>query len=264
MRNSAINNSYKSFLELISYDKFNYPMDFVLNNLNILKRIPEITLGSVASYFVLDYSTKKYVLLSSASMLGYRSESYLEGGLEFVLDIYHKEDFAVFNENIFNKNIEFIKKVEPNEQEEYQYTFSFRARDRNKNYRTILQRTKYIVHPVTRLPQFAIGASSDITDFYKSTAMIWMVEKNSKTDTDIYPLKLIDQRFFPIPDEAKFTKREMEILHMIADGLVVKEIANKLNVAERTIINHKQNMYKKSNARTTGALLRYGFNNGII
>jgi len=41
------------------------------------------------------------------------------------------------------------------------------------------------------------------------------------------------------------TKRETEILHLIFDGFKNREIAEKLNIAERTVEFHKQNIYLK-------------------
>jgi DNA-binding NarL/FixJ family response regulator len=41
------------------------------------------------------------------------------------------------------------------------------------------------------------------------------------------------------------TKRENEILQLIFDGLKNREIAEKLNIAERTVEFHKQNIYLK-------------------
>lgn len=55
----------------------------------------------------------------------------------------------------------------------------------------------------------------------------------------------------------KLTIREKEILVLIARGLLNKEIANELNITERTVKNHISNMFKKLNVydRTQAAVL---------
>ena len=52
------------------------------------------------------------------------------------------------------------------------------------------------------------------------------------------------------------TSREKEILKLIAKGLLNKEIANELNITERTVKNHISNIFKKINVydRTQAAV----------
>lgn len=60
------------------------------------------------------------------------------------------------------------------------------------------------------------------------------------------------------------TKRELEILKLIAKGLLNKEIANELNITERTVKNHISNIFKKINVydRTQAAV--YAIKNNIF
>lgn len=59
------------------------------------------------------------------------------------------------------------------------------------------------------------------------------------------------------------TKRETEILILIAKGMLNKEIANELNITERTVKNHISNIFKKINVydRTQAAV--YAIKNRI-
>ena len=52
------------------------------------------------------------------------------------------------------------------------------------------------------------------------------------------------------------TKREIEVLKLLAEGLFNKEIAYKLSISERTVKNHVSNIFKKINAsdRTQAAV----------
>lgn len=63
--------------------------------------------------------------------------------------------------------------------------------------------------------------------------------------------------------EEILTKREKEILVLIAKGLLNKEIANELNITERTVKNHISNLFKKINVydRTQAAV--YAIKNKI-
>ncbi|MBX2822427.1 MAG: LuxR C-terminal-related transcriptional regulator [Rhodothermaceae bacterium] len=46
------------------------------------------------------------------------------------------------------------------------------------------------------------------------------------------------------------TRRELEVLHLMAEGLTQKEIANKLFVSRYTVNSHVQHIYEKMDART--------------
>ncbi len=59
------------------------------------------------------------------------------------------------------------------------------------------------------------------------------------------------------------TNREIEVLKLIADGLINKEIAKKLFISEKTVKNHISNIFKKLdvNDRTQAAI--YAFKHNI-
>ena len=46
-------------------------------------------------------------------------------------------------------------------------------------------------------------------------------------------------------DAKKLTKRELEVLSLITEGLLNKEIAHKLCISEKTVKNHVSNIFKK-------------------
>lgn len=59
------------------------------------------------------------------------------------------------------------------------------------------------------------------------------------------------------------TCREIEVLELIADGMINKEIAGKLYISEKTVKNHVSNIFKKLNVsdRTQAAI--YAFKHNI-
>ncbi len=64
--------------------------------------------------------------------------------------------------------------------------------------------------------------------------------------------------------EQQFTKREMEVLSLICDGLSNKEIADKLFISERTVVGHKSNLLAKTNTKSTIGLLSYAIKNKLV
>jgi len=63
---------------------------------------------------------------------------------------------------------------------------------------------------------------------------------------------------------AILSKREIEILQLISEGLTNAEIADKLFVSKRTVETHRQNIIEKTNTRNTANLIKYAMQNGFI
>lgn len=60
------------------------------------------------------------------------------------------------------------------------------------------------------------------------------------------------------------SKRELEVLGLIAEGYTNAEIADKLFTSKRTIETHRQNILEKTNAKNTANLVKYAIQNGYI
>jgi DNA-binding NarL/FixJ family response regulator len=60
------------------------------------------------------------------------------------------------------------------------------------------------------------------------------------------------------------SKRELEVLTLIAEGMTNAEIADKLFTSKRTIETHRQNIIEKTQAKNTAALIKYAVSQGMI
>lgn len=63
-------------------------------------------------------------------------------------------------------------------------------------------------------------------------------------------------------DENNLTSREIEVLELIAEGMINKEIARQLYISEKTVKNHVSNIFKKLNVsdRTQAAIYAFKHN----
>jgi DNA-binding NarL/FixJ family response regulator len=76
----------------------------------------------------------------------------------------------------------------------------------------------------------------------------------------------------PTPEEAEtagksgsdLSKREMEVLRLIAEGYTNAEIADKLFASKRTIESHRQHLIEKTKAKNTATLIKYAIQQGLI
>ncbi len=58
--------------------------------------------------------------------------------------------------------------------------------------------------------------------------------------------------------------REIQIVKLIADGKIAKEIANDLKLSTHTIYTHRKNIMRKLEINSTSELVIYAINHGII
>lgn len=64
--------------------------------------------------------------------------------------------------------------------------------------------------------------------------------------------------------EVPLTKREKEILKLIADGLSSQEIADKLFISLRTVETHRLNLNQKLDVKNTAGLVKEAIKRGLI
>ena len=60
------------------------------------------------------------------------------------------------------------------------------------------------------------------------------------------------------------TRREREIVTLIAESYAGKEIAEKLGISEKTVERHRGNILQKLGLRDRVALTRYAIRRGLI
>ena len=68
----------------------------------------------------------------------------------------------------------------------------------------------------------------------------------------------------PASSHIDFSMREIEILHLIAEGLTNNEMSDRLFISKRTIEGHRQSLIEKTGSRNTAALIRFAVLSGII
>jgi len=64
--------------------------------------------------------------------------------------------------------------------------------------------------------------------------------------------------------DSPFSERENEILRLMWKGMTNKSISAELDISQRTIETHRQNMFQKANVHTIVGLIKYALRNRII
>jgi DNA-binding NarL/FixJ family response regulator len=102
--------------------------------------------------------------------------------------------------------------------------------------------------------------SSDTTEILEAITQI--LNGNvyiSQSVTDLLKGKLHTNGDLPV-----LTRREVEVLKLIADGLTNQEIADKLFISSWTVDSHRKNLLLKFNAKNTAILVKTAVTSGII
>lgn len=62
--------------------------------------------------------------------------------------------------------------------------------------------------------------------------------------------------------EVRFTRREEDILHQIADGLTTKQIGENLHISDSTVETHRRHLLEKLNFANSKLLMNYAIRKG--
>jgi DNA-binding NarL/FixJ family response regulator len=68
----------------------------------------------------------------------------------------------------------------------------------------------------------------------------------------------------PPPPASPLTRRELEVLHLLADGISNKEIAARLGMAAKTTMHHTSKIYRKLGVRGRGEAAAWARRAGIV
>jgi len=65
-------------------------------------------------------------------------------------------------------------------------------------------------------------------------------------------------------DEIRLTKREIDVLKLIADGATTPLIADKLFIAHSTVETHRRNLIEKTQVKNSKGLVRFAIENNYV
>lgn len=97
----------------------------------------------------------------------------------------------------------------------------------------------------------AIAATAKGEKFFCTRVIDFLLEKS---------FARIDDSCAPTP----LTPREIEIVQLTAQGLVAKEIAQRLNLSPHTVYTHRKNIMEKLRIKRASELVLYAVNNGLV
>jgi len=104
------------------------------------------------------------------------------------------------------------------------------------------------------------GADSDLIDAIRTVAS-GRTFLNSKTQQTLMR-KWLEEGVTERPDE--LTPRELEVTKLVAEAYTNRQIAEALNLAEKTVESHRGNVLSKLGMRDRVELVRYAIRRGLV
>jgi DNA-binding NarL/FixJ family response regulator len=118
---------------------------------------------------------------------------------------------------------------------------------------------------------FRLGASGYVLKHAAAEELVVAIREAVAGRTYITPRianevlqNLMSQPGDPAKDGSGLTGREREVLQLLAEGKIIKEIAAILSVSPRTVEFHKNNIVVKTGLRTNAELARYAARHGLV
>lgn len=150
-----------------------------------------------------------------------------------------------------------------------------------------IETTRYLNEKQGRVSVLALSMADNenyIAEMFNAGAKGYMLKNTGKEEL-LYALKRIHEGGMYISPEimvkgiekmihhtketvkntnVNLSKRELEVLRLLAVGLTNNDIAEKLFTSRRTIETHRKNLIDKTGSKNTASLIRFALLNGII
>jgi len=250
-----------AYSELLSYQKFNArDLDYTVFDKHIPMLQTLATLGN-SGVSVFDLYKKKHLFYSPdfGSLLGYNSTYIREKGPDFWDSKIHPDDFIAIMEN----GISILKlffQFSADEKVNYKLINEYRILNAENNYVRIIEQHQALEidkkgNIWLTLSIIDLSPNQDVTEEFKSLL------HNFRTGS-IIPFRDQTKKFEPIG--FALSKREIQILQLIKEGFLSKEISSNLNISLHTVNTHRQHVLEKLGVNNSMEAVLYASRLGLL
>lgn len=248
---------YKELLDSQEFNESELDFSLLKYHLNLLETIDRVDSGCIS---IFDLFSRKHIYYSPKyeQLLGWDPVKAQED-ITYTNSMIHPEDLKqLVQAAIFYIRLGFSIS-EPEHKKDYKAVFDYRVKGRDGLYVRVIE--QQIPLEIDRSNNVWLAMSMvDLSPDHdlKSPFQAWL--KNLRTG-----------ELFSFPDKevaatkgTSLTRREKEILHLIASGLISKEIADKLYISVNTVNTHRQRIIDKLNVSNTYEAIRYANERGLF
>ena len=214
--------------------------------------------------YLLDYVRRKYLSIIPAGndILGYSAKYIIDSGPECFFDLLHPQDLNIINKTIFPANVYSFRENALPACRDMAFTCTYRIRNKGGSYSFVQQRSCYISQAPDGMPLATLGIITNISHFKTDSRIVHIIEDLSKAYSGT--TSSITKFYYPDENGAILSRREIDVLKWVCEGLSSKQIADKLHISIHTINNHRKNMLEKTNCKNVSELLNHAVRNGML
>ena len=208
-------------------------------------------------YFIINHHTLKmeYVSREVESVLGYLPSEFDIG---FMNDQIHPDDRSWFLA-IGSSMIDFFSQLPMEKLMKYKVRYDIRFRKKNGDYARILYQGVLLEHDQNGRFLRTLSVHSDIT-YLKQEGKPVLSFIGMDGEPSYYDVA--SKNIF-IESKEELTRRERQVLLLLIEGKLSKEISHVLNISKQTVDTHRKNMLRKKHLSNTrelvGKAIRYGW-----
>jgi DNA-binding CsgD family transcriptional regulator len=235
----------------LDYSRLNYHLPF-------LERLDAIEGSSVVLY---DLYRQKYVFLTGSFkfLLGYSREEAIEQGPQYFYRQMHPADLPIVLDSV-TKCLRFLYGIEMAERKDYKLSFDFRIRRADGRFIRLLQQI-VVLETDRRGNIWLILAINDLLREGSLEEPASRQLRNLKNGKNYLFLPAEETGTGKRPE---LSKREIEVLGLVAVGMASREIADRLFISIATVNNHRQRILEKMHVRNSSEAVRYAVELGIL
>jgi len=225
--------------------------------LDFYKKLTNFFLIGDSYYFILNHHTLSFEYVSNEikDIMGYEPSEFTVG---FMNDKLHPDDFTWFL-SLGKRLVEFFSTIPLEKLKKYKVRYDVRYRKKNGHYTRILYQGVMIEHDKNGGILRTLGIHTEISylkqDGKPTLSFIGLDSEPSYVNVGL------KNNF--IESKEGLTQREKQILKLLIEGKLSKEISSILHISKQTVDTHRKNMLRKNNLNNTGELIgkaiRYGW-----
>jgi DNA-binding CsgD family transcriptional regulator len=254
--------TFKEFLSTLALTSGANTFDYGLY-LKELSAIHQFSHYSSTLVFLIDYQHRDYPFMSANALAvtGHPLAAFDEGGLEF--SWHYNLDFNYLNKDIFLDRSRFFKENPDVAISDIRFSMGYRVKDAKGNTRSFLQRHTIIEMANDIQPLGVMGFGWDLTGQVEKTRIFHEIERFDHLKKQW--LTAVSKTYFPdIAEDKLLTRRELEILKWVMDGLASKQIAERLHISIHTVNAHRKNMLRKTNCTNFSEIVKYAIKHDLL